>query len=59
LDSAFFLPILLDEISPVRWTIGNYPAKYNEPLPFSQRVVIAARLLANIMHGTGVEEARG
>jgi len=26
--------------------ISNYPAKYNESLPFPQRVVIAAHLMA-------------
>jgi len=36
--------------------ISNYPAKYNEPLPFSQRVAIAAHLLARI--GAGAEIQR-
>jgi hypothetical protein len=31
--------------------ISNYPAKYNEPMPFSQRVIIAAHLLAWIGPG--------
>jgi hypothetical protein len=31
--------------------IINYPVKYNEPLPFSQRIIIAVHLLAWIGSG--------